>query len=503
MNNIKRRFLYAFAVLALCGCAVGPDFEAPKYDAPKSWEGNGDAKAHLDKDRGISPEELSQWWKLFGDDQLVSLIERAFESNPDLELAMARIRQTRAGVGITQSGLFPTIDINADLTDRSSDGMGGSHVYYGAGANASWEIDIFGGTRRSVESAIETYKASLADKCATRISVAAEVARNYFQYRALQQQIIITKNNLNTQKKTYNITKQRKANGFVSQLDVVRAAAQVETTSSEIPQLESSLAQARHAIEFLLGLNPNSLVEELSQPKPLPEFEKFVPTSVPAELVKRRPDVISAEYALHAAVAEIGYAEADYYPRFYITGSVSYAAPEIGDIARNKYGSWSVGPNVSWNIFQAGKTYYNVEQSHALAQTQSITWKKTVLQALQEVEDNLVAAIKERERIDYMSRIVENQRKAFELSSVLYTEGEIEFLDLLDTQRSLLSAEQNQITTRRLFIDYMIVLYKALGGGWTPEDMIDKELDKDAVPPLLLPEDGSKNQNPAADLNGA
>ena len=117
MNNIKRRFLYAFAVLALCGCAVGPDFEAPKYDAPKSWEGNGDAEAHLDKDRGISPEELSQWWKLFGDDQLVSLIERAFEGNPDLELAMAKIRQTRAGVGITQSGLFPTIDINADLTD--------------------------------------------------------------------------------------------------------------------------------------------------------------------------------------------------------------------------------------------------------------------------------------------------------------------------------------------------------------------------------------------------
>lgn len=483
-------FTLTSVFLLLVGCAVGPDFEQPEYnEMPASWGNPKNADEKISAERKLSPEDITQWWKLFGDDQLCSLIERAFKSNLDMEITLAKIRQARAGVGITQSGLFPSLDLKGNITDRSSRGMGGSDVFYGAGASASWELDIFGGTRRSIEAVVENYKKSLADRCATRIEVAAEVTRNYFKYRALQQQIIITKRNLETQKKTYRITKERKANGFVSQLDVVRASAQVENTSAEIPTLESELEQARHTLEFLLGQNPNSLKEELATPKELPKIEKYIPQGVPAELVKRRPDVIAAEYAIHAAVANIGLAESDYYPRFYVTGNVSYSAPEIGGLIKNKYGSWSVGPSVSWNIFQGGKTYYNVEQSEALAQNESLNWKKTVLNALKEVEDNLSAAAKNREKIDYQTRIVQNQHKAYELSSVLYSEGEIEFLDLLDTQRSMLAAEQSQVVTRRLFIDNMILLYKALGGGWSRDDMQDKEIDKTVTAPLFLPKE--------------
>ena len=184
--------------------------------------------------------------------------------------------------------------------------------------------------------------------------------------------------------------------------------------------------------------------------------------------------VCPPERMLHAATAKIGNARADYYPKFKITGSISYEAPKIGSIVQNQYGTWSVGPSASWNIFQAGKTVYNVKLQEALTREAGVDWEDAVLTAVKEVEDALVSAKKERERIEYLNRIVDNYRKAFELSRELYTQGEIEFIDLLDAQRSMLSSEQSRVQSRRDFVNYIVALYKSLGGGWTEADVEDE-----------------------------
>lgn len=464
MQNMKRIFLTITAAAALYGCAVGPDFESPEEKLSENWN------ARLGDGRGaaVSDEELAQWWELFGDPELTSLISRAFDGNLSIETAAEKIAQARSTLGITQSGLFPTLDVNAKMSEKGKP-IDTSSTSYGMGATAAWEIDIFGGTRRSIESAAADYKAALADGAAARIAVAAEVAQNYFTYRSLQQEIAITKSNLETQKSTYRVTQRRQKSGFVSRLDTVRAAAQVENTMAQIPELESQLERTRHALEYLLGLKTGELAKELETVGDLPKLERYVPASVPAKLLERRPDIISAEYKLHAATAKIGTARADYYPKFSITGNISYEAPKIGNIVQNQYGSWSVGPSMTWNIFQAGKTVYNVELQESLTRAAGVNWRDKVLTAVKEVEDALVSAEKEREKIGYLTSIVANYRKAFEYSRELYEQGEIEFIDLLEAQRSMLSSERTQVVARKNFVNYIVSLYKSLGGGWTEE----------------------------------
>ncbi len=477
-NKFRQKISLAISCAALCGCMVGPDFEKPQTDALAQNYVNTDTE----KTRGlagvmgdVSEAQLAEWWKLFGDETLVSLVERAFERNLDLASAVAKIKQARSTLGITQSGFFPSLD--ADASFKEGGKIDTSHQSWSAGAKASWELDIFGGTRRGIEAAVADYRAALADKCAAKISLAAEVAKNYFQYRAYQQEVVITRKNLETQKKTYEVTVRRKKNGFVSDLDVVRAAAQVDNTSAQLPQLESKMMLARHSLEYLLALPTGSLEGELAQLRDLPALEKFVPKSVPADLLRRRPDIVAAENKLHAAVAKIGNAKADFYPKFSVTGQISYQAPEIGKLVQNQYGTWSVGPSVSWNLFHSGKTYFNVKLQKALTEAAGISWDAAVLKAAKEVEDALVSAQKERARISIINKLVANNQKAFDLSSKLYEEGEIEFLDLLDTQRSMLSSEQTQIAARQLFISNVISLYAALGGGWDENDMKDQSED--------------------------
>lgn len=477
MRNMKGNMFLAAAAAtaALCGCMVGPDFEPPKADMPKEWSAGRDGTDISDSPEPLemSPETLAEWWRLFDDPTLTSLISRAFDGNLSIRAATERIAQARATLGVSQSGFFPAANLNAGMSEGGHP-IDVTHTSYSMGASASWEIDVFGGVRRGIEASAAEYKAALANKAAARISVAAEVARNYFTYRCVQQEILITKNNLETQKGTYRATLARQKSGFVSKLDAVRAAAQVESTSAQLPALESQLELTRHAIEYLCGLNTGALKKELEPAGTIPALEKFIPSSVPAKLLERRPDIISAEYMLHSATARIGNARADYYPKFTITGNISYEAPKIGNIVQNQYGTWSVGPSATWNIFQAGKTVYNVKLQEALTREAGVDWEDAVLTAVKEVEDALVSAKKERERIEYLNRIVDNYRKAFELSRELYSQGEIEFIDLLDAQRSMLSSEQNRVQSRRDFVNYIVALYKSLGSGWTEADVKDE-----------------------------
>ena len=468
MNKLAKTLPLALTV-CLSACLVGPDFEKPKYGLADGWKSAADAQFLNDNKLRLEQKDLAQWWKLFGDDDLVWLIDQAVKENFSLEIARARVEQAAAMLAVKKSGLWPSLDANASFREKAHPVNAKAAESYGIGATAAWEIDVFGGVRRSIESADADYRAALADSVAVKVKVAAEVAQAYFRYRAAQLELRITRDNLKTQTKTYQITKQRKANGFVSQLDVVRASAEVASTNAQIPQIEANEKLALHALELLAGLPAGSLRQRLNAEKPLPKLESFAPSGVPAELLERRPDIIVAEHKIHAATAAIGEARAEYYPKFSITGTISYDAPKIGSVVSNHYGSWSVGPTATWNIFQAGKTMASVKLKEAVAKEAKISWQSTVFTAVKEVEDALVSAGKERERIGLINALVVDNQKAFELSQKLYSAGEIEFLDLLVSQRALLASQQSQVNSRMQFVNHIVALYKALGGGWNPE----------------------------------
>ncbi len=455
-------------MLALSACMVGPDFEKPVFKTSEKWNASDSVQAISANSKNLSAKDLTDWWKVFGDDDLTWLISEALKNNFDLETARARVEQAGAALGITKSGFWPSLDANASYRERAGAPLNATSTdRYGAGATAAWEIDIFGGIRRSIERSEADYKAALADSVATRVKVTADVAQAYFKYRAYQIDLRITRENMEAQKKTFEITKARKQNGFVSQLDVVRASAEVSSTNSQLPQIEKNKRLALHALELLVGVPNGALRERLEREKPLPTLESFIPSGVPAELLKRRPDVIMAEFKIHSAVASIGEAKADLYPKFSITGTISFDSPKAGKVVNNPYGSWSVGPTASWSIFQAGRVINNVKLKEAAAKEAKISWKSTIFTAITEVEDALVSASKERERIELINTLVADNQKAFELSKKLYSAGEIEFLDLLVSQRALLNSQQNQVSSRMQFVNYVVALYKSLGGGWT------------------------------------
>ncbi len=453
-------------MLALSACMVGPDFEKPDYVLDNNYSSLQSANVLKNNQQNLSAKDLANWWKFFGDDDLTWLIEEALKSNFDLETARARVEQARAALSIKKSGFWPSADLNASTKVGSSPLDTSPTDRYGAGAGISWEIDIFGGIRRSIEASEQDYKAALADSVATRIKIVADVAQAYFQYRAYQIELRITRDNLQTQRKTYEITKQRKANGFVSQLDVVRAAAEVSSTNAQLPKIETNERLALHALELLVGVPTGSLKTRLAKEKSLPKLESFIPVGVPADLIRRRPDIIMAEHKIHSAVASVGEAEAEFYPKFSITGTISYDAPKVGSMFNNQYGSWSVGPSATWNIFQAGKTVANVKLKEAVVKEAKISWQARVFAAVKEVEDSLISAAKERERIELINTLVTDNQKAFDLSKKLYSAGEIEFLDLLVSQRALLNSQQNQVASRVLFVNHIVNLYKSLGGGF-------------------------------------
>lgn len=466
----KPRILFtSLLCLLTSGCMVGPDYKNPTSVMPEKWSGET-----ADQTKAV---DLTRWWTKFNDKTLDSLIERAFTGNLDLAMARSRIQQARYTLGMTESGLYPTVDADGGVP-TSQNGSTPVTTAYSLGAAASWEIDVFGGVRREVQASLADYHKAQADKVAVQVALSAEVAQDYFLYRCIQAEIRITQSNLEAQKGTLEYTRKREDVGFSAPLDLVRALADVQSTTAELPALERDLEQTRHALEYLLGLPSGALAKELSAEAPLVDLEQFLPsTGVPAALVQRRPDIIVAQYKIAAATARIGAAEADFYPHFYITGDINYSAASPNQMFAAAARTWQVGPTVTWNLFSAGKTVYNVKLQKAITAEAGLSWNAVVLNAIKEVEDSLVGISKEKVRLQTLGELVKSNRKAFEWSSTLYKEGEIEFLDLLVAQRSMLSSEQSEVLSRKDLIFYVIDLYRSLGGGWTQDD-----LTKDAVP---------------------
>lgn len=464
----------------LTGCMVGLDFKRPQVQVPDQWSGT--VPTFAANSARVDEKELGQWWTVFKDQTLTALVERAIESNLDLKLAEARILQARAARGEAVSELGPTVDAMGSFTRSQSQittfesGAPGSGLeektesvisnQYYSGFDASWELDFFGGVRRSIEAANADLNASIERRRDVLVTLTAEVARNYIDLRTYQRRLAIAQKNLKAQKQTAELTRQRFEVGFGTALDVANAEAQVATTAAQLPELEASAQKMIYNISVLLGREPAALMKELSPSSEVPSAVPSVPVGVPSELLRRRPDILQAEQEIHAATARIGVATADLFPKFNITGSLGYQSANISSWYDPVSLFWSLGPSISWNIFNTGRTRANIEVKKVLKEQSVIEYQQTVLVALQEVEDAMIASAKEEDRLKALADAVTANKKAVEISTILYTTGETGFLDVLVAQRSLYTSEDDMVQSTGTLSRNLVALYKALGGGW-------------------------------------
>ena len=458
-------------ILFATGCAVGPDYHPIETPVPDDWAGPVPVTVSL------QAGDAARWWTTFDDPVLVSLVERAIASNLDLKLAQARIREARAARGVAASGLGPTVDAGGSF-QRSQSSPGGTlgtktnttdgvlSSLFQAGFDASWELDVFGGVRRGVEAADADLLAAEENRNSVQVTLAAETAVNYINLRGYQQQIRIARNNLSAQEHNAELTRKKYQAGLSSALDSVNADALAASTAAQIPMLESSVWQAIYSLSVLIGREPGALVAELQEPSVIPAALTSVPVGIPSELLRRRPDIRRAEAQIHAATARIGVATANLFPKFTLSGAAGFQGNDFNSWLNWSNRFWSFGPSVNWQIFNTGKTLSSIELNAALQEQSMITYQQTVLTALQEVDNALVASVKEQAHYQALSTAVAANRKAVFLSTELYRHGQSDYLNVIIAQRSLYTSEDALVQSTRTLSMNLVALYKALGGGW-------------------------------------
>jgi NodT family efflux transporter outer membrane factor (OMF) lipoprotein len=436
------------------------------------------------------PVSLSLWWTAFEDPTLNTLIDRAILANQDLRIAESRVREARALRDIATSGRYPTVNASASYSrSRNSEtltgfgtGTGGTgggggfgsfgegeQNFYQAGFDASWEIDVFGGVRRSVEAATAELAASEENRRDVMVSLLAEVARNYIELRGLQRQRTVAINNAEAQKQTLELSTSRFRAGVANELDVKRAEALVSTTESVVPNLEAGIARAIHRLNVLEGRQPETPLINPTEDAKIPASAGQVPLGLPSELLRRRPDIRRAERELAAATARVGVATADLFPKFALTGGLGLQSSTFGDLPDARSLFWSIGPSVRLPLFNAGRIRANIRVQDARQEQALIRYEQAVLLALEDVENALVNYGKEQSRFRSLQSAVAANRRAVEMSTELYNRGLIDFLSVLEAQRQLFNSEELLIGSERNLSANLVALYKALGGGWDRE----------------------------------
>ncbi len=455
-------------LLLLAGCTtVGPDYVPPEMSAPPQWTaemGGGLMAEHTDL------QALASWWSTLNDPILTSLVERAIEGNLYQRQARARVREARARRGISEAARFPTVDASGSarlIRGSEETGSGEERELYAAGFDAAWELDLFGGKRRAVEAAEAELQASEEDLRDVLVSLTAEVALNYVEVRSFQTRLSVAKANLDAQTETYNITKWRFQAGLATQLDVEQAKYGLEQTRANIPGLQIGLERAKNRLSVLLGQPPGSLDDALAEHKPIPVAALEVAVGVPADALRRRPDVRRAERQLAAQTAEVGVATADLYPRFSLLGSIGLEALSLGNLFSADSRTHSGGAVFSWPVFDAGAIRGNIEVQSALQEQALFQYEAAVLTALEEVENALVAFAKEQHRRASLTEGTQAAQNAVDLAQSQYSSGLIDFNNVLIAQRSLLSFQDQLAMSDGEVTSNLITLYKALGGGWS------------------------------------
>jgi len=469
-------FSAVLAILILTGCAtVGPDYLPPKTLVSKDW--------HTQLKGGLAtgvmgPQTLAAWWTTLNDPTLSSLVERAAAGNLDLKKAWARVREARARRGVTKAELFPTLDATGSASwSRSSKDTGTAKTsdIYSASFDAGWELDIFGGVRRSVEAAEADLQANYEDLRNVLVSLLGEVALNYIEVRTFQARLTVAEANLEAQKETYQLTLWRYQAGLTDELAVEQARYNLENTRSQIPTLRIGLEEAKNRLAVLLGEQPGTIHKELEERNPIPVPPLEVAIGVPADVLRQRPDLRKAERQLAAQTARVGVATADLYPKFTLGGSIGLETLSLSNLSSS--GSWTLsgGPRITWPIFKAGAIRQKIEIQSALQEQYLIAYEATVLSSLEEVENALLAYAEEQHRRDGLRKATEAAQKAVELAQQKYQAGLTDFSNVLDAERSLLSLQDQLVQSEGKISSNLVRLYKALGGGWTSLALNEKK----------------------------
>ncbi len=450
------------------GCiTVGPDYVPPEQAMPDAWH------QELVRDLAEGETSMKTWWKSLNDPILNNLIERASSGNLDLQEAAARVMEAEALRGISAGERFPDINGFGDMErSRTSEDFppptGKRNDYiYALGLDTSWEIDFWGRIRRLVESADAGIQASIEAYRDVQVLLFAEVALNYVEVRTLQARIDFAENNVKTQRESLEITKARLNAEIVGELDVRQAELNLASTEAFIPVLRSRMLQAINRLGVLLGEFPSALYEELIDPMPIPQPTESITMSMPADLLRQRPDIRRAERELAAQTARIGVATSELYPRFFLLGDFGFGGSS--DIFDYDKRSWSIGPSFRWNIFDGGRVRNFIRVEDALTEQALVRYEKTVLDALEEVENSLISYTEEIKRRGYLEDSVEAAQKSVDLVKTLYITGLTDFQNVLDMERSLFSQQDDFASSKGNVTQNMIRIYRALGGGWERE----------------------------------
>jgi NodT family efflux transporter outer membrane factor (OMF) lipoprotein len=430
----------------------------------------------LEAGLAVGEADLQTWWSALDDPVLHELLERAQEGNLDLRLAMERIREAQARRGIASSARVPSVDgVGEASRSRVSEGVtsaipppqGRTDNYYQAGFDAFWELDIWGRVAATVDSADAAVQASVEDYRDVLVLLLAETALTYLDVRTLQARLRVAHENVELQRATLKLTNDRYDSGISPELDVRQAELNLASTESVIPVLDTALARSMNRLGTLLAAPPAELLELLVTPSPLPAPPGEVVVGLPADLLRNRPDIRAAERALAAQHALIGVATADLYPQFSLLGTLSLQSVDGGDFLDSGSRAWGFGPSLRWSLFSGGRVRSAIDVEDARTAQALAAYERTVLLALEEVENALVAYAKERQRRDSLERAVTATRRSVELVEVLYKTGEADFLEVLDMQRVLTSQEDQLAESEGLVVQRLVLLYKALGGGWS------------------------------------
>lgn len=466
---MRFRLLNAAILVCLSACRVGPDYRAPDPVLPDRWSASRDPSNAL---RPIAVEHLKDWWKTFKDPRLDQLMERARQRNLDLRIAFARIGQARAERLASRANLLPRIGA-AGVVSRFDNviprqpGSGSATAidFFRTGFDALWEIDVFGRLHRKLEAATANTGGATEDYRQAWVILTAELARAYTDYRNLQNQLRITQANLASQEHTLKLTEQLYREGAGTRYDVARARAQTESTDARIPQLEQDLSAVQHQLELLIGEKPGALKVTLAEWGEVPDASARELLTTPADTLRLRPDVRSAERSLAAATATQGAAFAELFPKISIAAIAGFQNSDLENLFRSTAFSWASGSAIMQPIFNFGRIRAGIDLADARQQEAYLTYEKTVLEALRENETAMTQFLKEDQRRKKLADSVADLRESVRLADLRYREGISTFLDVLDAQRILYLEELELAQSRARTTTYLIALYKAMGGA--------------------------------------
>jgi NodT family efflux transporter outer membrane factor (OMF) lipoprotein len=457
------------------GCTVGPDYAPPTVDVPEKY-----ANATLTKESATS-EELSQWWDMLADPILTDLILTALQSSPDTRTAMAKVDQARSELAYVAGEKLPKVYKAAELQfrrDSQNDGLGTTVLtdipgveikdtpYMFTGVVAQWEIDLFGRIRRAVESATAQYQASIEEYRGVRVSLAAEIAATYINIRALQKRIDIATANIEGQRRSLEIVELRHQAGEAPELEIAQAKANLAASESKLPLLQRDLVYSLNSLGVLTGNHPGSLNEALNRPAPPLAAPRDFPQRLPAELLRRRPDIRRTERLLASQTARVGIATADLYPRFTLMGDMGTLSIKSDRAFETGSFTYSIGPSIRWRLFDGNRVKSAIAVENARVDQALVEYEKSVLNALKDVEDAHAAYQRQAERNIFLAKAVTEYKRAVELAVLRYKEGQTGFLDVLDAERSLLDLEDQLAKGNAAQLKNMVFLYRSLGGGW-------------------------------------